>query len=144
MARLRVAVTIDAQPAQVWADLQAVETHVEWMEEAVAIRFIGSQRRGVGTTYECDTAVGPFRLTDVMEITEWEPGRSMGVRHVGLVTGTGVFTLRRKRRNRTRFTWTEQLVFPWWLGGPITALGAKPVLTRIWRRNLRSLAARFG
>jgi hypothetical protein len=144
MARLRVATTIDAQPAQVWADLQDLASHTEWMEDAVSIRFLGSRRSGPGTSYECDTKVGPFRLTDVMEITDWEPGRLMGVRHVGLVTGEGRFVLKRKRGNRTRFVWDERLRFPWWLGGPVAAQAAKPVLRRVWRRNLERLAARFG
>ena len=53
-----------------------------------------------------------------MEITEWEPERSMGVRHSGIVTGTGVFTLEPiDLERRTRFTWTEDLRFPWYLGG---------------------------
>jgi hypothetical protein len=143
MARLRVATTLDAQPAQVWAELQDISSHVEWMDEALAIRFLGSRSKGPGTRYECDTKVGPFRLTDIMEITEWEPGRAMGVRHIGLVTGEGRFTLKRKRGGRTRFVWDEKLHFPWWLGGPITAQAAKPVLRRVWRRNLQNLGARF-
>ena len=54
-----------------------------------------------------------------MEITEWEPERAMGVRHDGLVTGTGRFTLEPlDDGRRTRFTWEEELTFPWWLGGP--------------------------
>ena len=142
MARLKVSQTIDAQPAVVWADVQDVASHVEWMEDAVAIRFTGGQRSGVGTTYECDTKVGPFRLRDLMEITVWEPGAAMGVRHVGLVSGAGIFTLRRRRGGRTRFTWTERLTFPWYLGGPVTAFASKPILKRIWRRSLRNLAAR--
>ena len=53
-----------------------------------------------------------------MEITEWKPRRQMGVRHVGVVTGDGRFTLRRRSGGRTRFTWTETLRFPAWMGGP--------------------------
>jgi hypothetical protein len=140
MARLRVSTTLDRQPGQVWAYVQDIASHVDWMDDAVRIRFLGPERSGVGTRYECDTKVGPFRLTDVMEITEWEPGRVMGVRHVGLVTGTGRFTLKARRGGRTRFTWAERLAFPWWLGGPVTAVAAKPVLRRVWRRNLRNLA----
>ena len=46
------------------------------------------RRSGVGTRFECDTKIGPITLTDVMEITEWKPGKAMGVRHTGLITGT--------------------------------------------------------
>jgi hypothetical protein len=143
MARIRVSTVLDASPAEVWADIERIDTHVEWMEDAVAIRFLGDRRSGVGTRFECDTRVGPFRLTDVMEITEWVPRRAMGVRHVGLVAGEGGFRLRRARRGRTRFTWSERLRFPWWMGGPAGALAGKPVLAWIWRRNLRNLAGRF-
>ena len=52
-----------------------------------------------------------------MEVTEWREGRVIGIRHVGLVTGTGRFTLARRRHGRTRFTWEERLTFPRWMGG---------------------------
>ena len=86
------------------------------------------RRRPAGTTFECDTKVGPFKLTDVMEITEWSPGKVMGVRHTGLVTGTGRFTLKKATGGRTQFQWKEKLVFPWWMGGPVGAFVSKPVL----------------
>jgi len=143
VAQIRVSTLLDAPPEVVWADVEHIATHHEWMADAVAIRFLGDQRRGVGTRFECDTKVGPFRLTDVMEVTEWVPGQAMGVTHVGLVTGTGRFTLRRRRGGRTRFQWKERLRFPWWLGGPIGALAAKPVLTWVWRRSMRDLQRRF-
>ena len=140
---IRVRQTLGAPPPVVWAELEHLEAHPQWMHDAVAIRFLTERRRGVGTRYECDTKVGPIRMTDVMEITEWSPGRAMGVRHVGLVTGSGRFTLRKQRGGRTRFTWTEQLDFPWRRGGPVVAHLAKPVLKRIWKKNLRALATRF-
>jgi hypothetical protein len=127
----------------VWADLENIASHVEWMEDAVSIRFRGHQRRGVGTEFDCITKVGPVRLTDLMQITEWRANHTMGVRHVGLVRGAGRFRLRRARGGRTRFSWEERLVFPWWLGGPIGGIVGAPVLRRIWRKNLRNLAARF-
>lgn len=143
MARIKVSTTLTARPEQVWADLADISGHVHWMHDALAIRFIGDRTTGVGTRFECETGVGPFRMTDVMEITEWVPGKVMGVRHQGLVTGKGRFTLKKARGGGTRFTWTERLRFPWLLGGPITAIGAKPVLKRIWRKNLRNLEHRF-
>ncbi len=141
MARIRVSTVIDASPRQVWAAVEDVGTHTEWMADAVAIRFLGDQTSGVGTTFECDTRVGPFRLTDVMEITEWRPRKAMGVRHVGLVTGEGVFTLRRARRARTRFEWSERLIFPWWMGGPAGGLVGGRIMRQIWKRNLKVLKA---
>jgi hypothetical protein len=76
-----------------------------------------------------------------MEITEWRPGAAMGVRHTGVVTGTGTFTLTPiDLERRTRFAWSEQLTFPWWLGGPVgAAVGAATVLPLVWRRNLARL-----
>lgn len=136
-----VSVEIDATPERVWEVVEPVEHHVDWMHDAVAIRFTTEQTRGTGTEFLCDTKVGPFKLVDRMEITEWEAGRVMGVRHTGLVTGSGRFTLEPiDLGRRTRFTWAEDLVFPWWMGGPIGAwVGGKIALSPIWRRNLRNL-----
>ena len=132
MAKVQVSVQISASPKEVWAAIEDIAGHVEWMSEAVAIRFTSPHRRGVGTTFECDTQVGPFRTTDRMAITEWVPGRVMGVAHAGVVTGEGRFTLRRRRlRGGTTFAWNERLHFPWYVGGPITAAAAAPVLRRI-------------
>jgi hypothetical protein len=111
------------------------------MDDAVAIRLTSRRRRGAGTTFECATKIGPLRVMDQMAVTEWRPHRSMGVSHVGLVTGTGRFTLRRRRGGRTRFSWDERLSFPWFLGGPLGAAFAAPILKRVWRRNLANLKA---
>jgi len=144
VAKIRVSRVVPARTGAVWEALRDIPSHVDWMADAVAIRFVSDQRTGVGTAFDCDTKVGPIRLVDRMEVTEWEPGRAMGVRHVGLVTGTGRFSLRPSRRRRaTRVTWEEELRFPWWLGGPIGALVGKQVLAAIWRGNLRRLEARL-
>lgn len=148
MARITVSTVIDASPDEVWAAVEDVRTHTEWMADAVAIRVTSDRTEGVGTVFECDTKVGPFGLTDVMEIKRWEPRRAMGVRHVGLVTGDGVFTLapagrRFRRRHATRFEWSERLVFPWWMGGPVGALVGGRVMARIWEGNLGRLKARI-
>ncbi len=145
MRRIRVAVDIDAPVATVWDVVERIERHVEWMHDAAAIHFSSQQTRGAGTTFVCDTKVGPLTLHDRMEITEWTPPRAMGVRHTGAVSGTGRFTLDPiDRDRRTRFTWTEDLRFPWWLGGPLGELiGGAGVMRAIWRRNLAALARQF-
>ena len=76
-----------------------------------------------------------------MEITEWDPGVAMGVRHTGFVTGTGRFTitpLDGGRRVAVRVG-----------GGPHVpvvarrpagaAIGGRTVMRRIWVGNLRRL-----
>ncbi len=140
MGRIRVSTLIDAPPADVWRVVEPIERHVEWMRDAAAIRFVGARTRGVGTEFECDTKVGPLRLTDRMAITEWEPETAMGVRHDGVVTGTGRFTLERAGAAATVFSWEETLRFPWWLGGRLgEAVGGRFVLRRIWKANLAGL-----
>lgn len=140
MGRIRVSIDIAATPQKVWSIVEPVERHIDWMADAVAIRFQTEQTRGTGTTFFCDTKVGPIKLVDVMTITAWEPEKVMGVTHTGVVTGTGEFTLEPLGDFGTRFTWTESLVFPWWLGGPIGAfVGGQIVMKAIWRRNLREL-----
>ena len=138
--RIRVCTTIDASPSHVWQVVEAIERHTEWMADAERITFVSSRRRGVGTEFDCLTRVGPFRTTDRMTVTEWEPGRSMGIEHRGVVVGSGRFTVKDKRRGRTRFCWSERLQFPWWMGGPVGERVAKPVLRRLWRANLSRLA----
>lgn len=140
MSHIQVSIDINAPVSRVWEVVEPVERHIDWMADAVAIRFQTDQTRGVGTKFFCDTKVGPIKLVDVMTITAWEPNAVMGVTHTGVVTGTGEFTLTALTESTTRFTWTESLVFPWWLGGPIGAIvGGQIVMKAIWRRNLREL-----
>ena len=128
--------------ARVWSELSRLETHSEWMLDATAIRFEGERRQGVGTRFECDTRFGPLRLTDLMEVTEWKHGETIGVRHSGAVSGTGRFTLRDGPGATTRVEWQESLAFPWWLGSALGAQLAKPLFVAVWKGNLRRLRDR--
>ncbi len=143
MPEVLVTVDIERTPAEVWDYVRDIASHVEWMADAAAIRFTTEQTAGVGTSFECDTVVGPIKLTDVMTITSWEDEALMGVRHEGLVTGEGEFTLHQLGDGGTRFEWREALSFPIWLGGPVGEVVAKPILTAIWKRNLSRLRDRL-
>ena len=143
MTRIHVKTEIRASPETVWADLRDIVGHVEWMHDAESITFTSSETEGVGTTFDCATRLGPLRLIDKMEITVWAANECMGVRHVGLVAGRGRFTLTPTHAGTTLFAWDEELFFPWWMGGPLGGAIGAPLLRVIWRRNLRSLAARF-
>jgi len=137
--KIKVGITIAASPTDVWRVIEPIERHVDWMKDAVSITFTSTMHRGVGTRFDCLTRVGPFHTNDQLTVTEWEPGRTLGIEHRGVVKGSGRFTLARRPRGRTRFTWTEELTFPWWMGGAVGALAAKPVLRTVWKRNLRRL-----
>ncbi len=130
---------IHAPPAKVWEQVRDIASHTAWMQDAEAIRFTSEQRHGVGTRFVADTKVGPLRLSDPMEVTVWEEGRSIGIRHGGVVTGTGRFSLDPNDDGSTRFAWEEELTFPWWSGGPVGASVASQVLKLVWRRNLDNL-----
>lgn len=143
MVAIQVETELDAPTEVVWADVRNIPTHVEWMHDAESIWFTSESTEGVGTTFDCETRVGPIRLTDVMEITEWVDGERMGVRHSGVVTGEGVFVLEPLGATRTRFSWSEELRFPWWLGGPIGESIGAVVLKMIWKRNLGLLRDRY-
>ncbi len=148
MSDVTVSIDLDATPAEVWAIVEPIEDHTDWMADAVAIRFETEQTRGAGTKFLCDTKVGPIKLVDHMEITVWTPATAtrdgaMGVKHTGIVTGSGIFTIEPLAGGeRTKFTWREDLDFPWYLGGRLgEIIGGKLVLGFIWKRNLRTLQA---
>ncbi len=128
---------IDATPGRVWESLADIASHVDWMSDAVWIRFEGGQRRGVGTRFVCRTKVGVFTLSDTMEITEWKEFEAIGVRHKGRVSGQGRFEIAHAAGGGTMFSWCEELHFPRWAGRPGAAV-ARATLGRIWRRNLEA------
>lgn len=113
------------------------------MADAESIKFTTASHEGPGTAFDCRTRIGPIRLTDQMVVTEWIDDAVMGIRHVGIVTGTGRFTLEPLDSGGTRFTWSEELTFPWWMGGSVGARVGGLVLRLVWRRNLSRLRARF-
>ena len=152
--KLTLSTDIAAPPVVVWDYISDIKTHTDWMRDAVDIQLIGHQTQGVGTRFACETKVGPLRMTDTMEITEWSPGQKMGVRHTGHVSGEGVFSMRAVGAgdgaegggaagdgadSHTHFEWSEVLRFPWRLGGPVGELLAYPVLRSMWKGNLRRL-----
>jgi hypothetical protein len=113
------------------------------MDDAVAIDFVSPMTEGVGTEFDCLTRVGPIRLTDHMTVTEWVEGKCLVIRHHGVVTGTGRLSVKRRGLDASTVKWDERLKFPWWLGGPVGGLVGRPILKRVWKRNLANLAARL-
>jgi carbon monoxide dehydrogenase subunit G len=142
MARVIVTIEIPRSPDIVWAELERLETHAEWMGDVVSLDFEGEQRSGAGTVMRAVTKVGPLRTMDIIRVVGWHPPNSIDVVHEGVVTGEGKFLLE-PTRTGTRFTWAERLQLPWLLGGPMGAWVAGRVLSVVWRGNLARFADRF-
>ena len=138
MDPITVSIDLVAPIDQVWAHLADLEQQHEWMGDIESLSFETAQRSGAGTIMLVATKVGPLRLADRMEVTAWEPPTSMTVAHQGIVKGTGEFQLT-AIGGATRLTWTEELHFPWQLGGLLTAVASRPILATIWRHNLQRL-----
>lgn len=139
MASIDISIDIEHPIGAVWDALSRLDRHVEWMADAERIQFVGDGRSGVGTTMVVRTAVGPLRTDDVMVVTEWIEGRRISVEHTGIVEGTGTFELVADG-DSTRLLWSEDLQFPWYIGGELAAAAAAPILRRIWLGNLDRFA----
>lgn len=138
---IRGTVAITAPLEHCWTHLADLGSHVDWMADAESIRFTSSPTRGPGTTFECVTKVGPLTTVDKMKVVEWVEGSCVAVQHTGLIVGMGRFELVGLGPDACKISWTEDLRFPWYLGGVLTAFAAKPVLKRIWMGNLRRFRA---
>ena len=133
---------IDAPVEAVWAEAIDFGSHHEWMSDALQIDFATEQRAGVGTVLLVETKVGPFRTLDRFTITEVEAPRLVRGRHEGVVSGSAHWT-RVGSNATTTFTWEERLRFPWFFGGRIGEIVAKPILSAMWQRNLQRLKSRI-
>ena len=143
MAKIRLEIEIDATSDAVWRELADLGSYADWMTDAETVYFTSDQTSGIGTEMLVLTKVGPLRTNDSMTVTEWEEGRSIAVRHRGWVTGEGRFDIIGDADgSSSALVWTEDLRFPWWLGGPIATALAGQVLKRIWRKNLERFRVR--
>ena len=144
MVKVRVSEVISVERHLVWSELARIEDHVEWMTDATAIRFLGATRSGVGTRFECDTKVGPIRLTDVMEITEWENAETMRSSAQRGRQRVGPFHPHRRRGagHARRVGGAAQLSVVVGVDASGRRL-AKPVFTALWKGNLRRLGRRI-
>ena len=137
--QVSVSVRLPLSVEEAWTKLSDLSDHANWMADAERIDFETDQRSGVGTVMHVLTRVGPFKTVDVIKVVDWVPPNLIGVEHVGLFTGEGRFLIDRMSDEATLFTWEETIRFPWYLAGPLGAAVAKPILTAIWKRNLRRL-----
>lgn len=127
----------------VWSYLSCIDDHVNWMSDAESITFASPLRSGIGTEFVCLTKVGPIRIRDKMEITNWIEGSGITIQHSGIVFGSGTLSLDEIDEKHTLLTWREDLSFPAIFIAPVGPFVAKAVLGRIWKSNLKRFAERL-
>ena len=108
MSMITISIKISLPKEEVWKQIADLESHTAWMADAETITITSDKNQGVGTTFDCETKVGPFRLTDRMEITDWQENSIMGVAHSGVVTGEGHFTLESTGDSETLFSLVQK------------------------------------
>ncbi|MGI8575330.1 MAG: SRPBCC family protein [Egibacteraceae bacterium] len=140
MARIEAATHIEAPPARVWQVLIDWEGQARWMQDAEQVEVISERREGVGVVIRAKTDLFGLTIDDDMEVTEWEPERVLGVRHLGrIIQGVGAFELVPTSYG-VHFTWWEEVDPPL---GPVGELGAQlvvvPLIERVFRRSLAGL-----
>lgn len=146
MALFRVVVHVDALPARVWDLLVDWEGSTEWMVDATTVEVLTDRREGIGTRVRAVTRIAGFvPLTDVMEVTRWEPGRLIQVRHERWpIKGPAWFAIY-PEDDGARFEWGENLVPPLGFLGEIGArILRRPIeaVLRTSANKLRALAER--
>ena len=95
--------------AEAWEVLTRWERQVDWMLDADEIVVRSEQRSGVGVRLDVRTRLLQIpAFTEPMEVTAWDPPRSLAIAHGGLVAGHGAWVLT-PIDGGTRFTWTEDV-----------------------------------
>ena len=109
MAIVTRRISIAKPPAIVWEQLADIEGQSRWMRDLKEVRVTSPGPIGVGTR-----AVGRVRMfglpaADPIEIDAWEPGRHLGLRHLGRFTGRGDVWLAADGAGGTAARWREAL-----------------------------------
>jgi carbon monoxide dehydrogenase subunit G len=131
--RIEVSRRAAAPPTDVWDVLVDWERQPQWMVDAKSVEVVSERRAGVGVRLRCPTRVVLVTVTDVMEVTDWEPPHRLRVRHHGrLIRGSGEFRIAADG-DGSRITWVEEIETPGaWL--------ARPYVRWLFGRSLENLA----
>lgn len=131
-------ISIERPPDLVWPYLVDWERLGTWMQEASDIQVTSAVREGVGVEAVATIRIAGITTRDPIHVTRWEPPRVLEIRHLGWVKGTGYMQLSPSATG-TDVHWREEYEPPW---GPLGAAGmrmVRPLMRRVFRRDLRAL-----
>ena len=92
-------------------------------------------------TAAATVSIGGITTRDEVKVVEWQPRKRLVIEHGGWVSGRGEVLLTPLRGQRTHMFWTEELWPPLGLLGAVGLTAFKPLMHRVFKRDLRVLAA---
>lgn len=129
-----------APPPVVWRLITDWENQGDWMLEASDFKVISEGREGLGVEAEATVTIGGISTRDKVTIVGWEPDHRLAIRHEGWVEGVGEIFLTPINKDRTHVFWREELSPPVGMAGALGLSAFKPVMKRVFQRDLRVLA----
>ena len=137
---VELAQTLPGPPEVVWDLITDWEHQDDWMLEASDFVVTSPQREGVGVEAEATITIGGISTRDRVRVIAWEPARHLAIEHLGWVSGEGHLYLTPLFDERTHLFWREQLYPPAGFLGAVGMSVFKPMMTKIFRRDLKVLA----
>ena len=130
-----------APPDLIWRLITDWERQGDWMLEASDFVVISAAREGVGVEAEATIKIAGISTRDVVVVVGWEPGHRLAIRHEGWVSGVGEIFLTPVAADRTHVFWREELRPPLGVAGAVGMAIFKPLMKRIFQRDLGVLAS---
>lgn len=131
-------IEIGARPDRVWSYLVDWENLGRWMREGRRFEVMSSHREGAGVRARATIRIGGITTTDDIEVTRWEPPRVLEIDHLGMVSGRGRMECV-PSPGGTQLRWKEELSPPLGVAGGIGIRLFRPLMRRIFNRDLRLL-----
>jgi uncharacterized membrane protein len=136
--RVVTSIIVRRPPADVWPFLVDWERLDRWMEDIRSVRVTSPRREGIGVEAEATVRIGGITTRDRIKVTRWEPPTVLEIAHLGWIRGAGHMELVPTDAG-SRLVWTETLVPPWGIVGAAGIRLFRPLLRRVFTRDLGRL-----
>jgi uncharacterized protein YndB with AHSA1/START domain len=135
---------LPAPPAAVWEHITDWENQDRWMLEASDFVVTSEKREGIGVEAEATISIAGIKTRDKVRVIGWDPGRRLAIEHLGWVSGVGEIYLTLVADDRAHVYWREELEPPLGMAGALGMSAVKPLMRRIFRKDLNVLAEVVG
>lgn len=130
---------LPADPETVWRLITDWEHQGDWMLEARDFVVTSFEREGVGVEAEATISIGGITTRDKVTVTSWWVREHLEIEHKGWVSGHAEMVLTDLGERGTHLFWREMLYPPLGILGALGLSIFKPLMRRIFERDLRIL-----